>query len=342
MNTNYDLRPNTTRGDNVHLHFIDYLKVIAFSSVVISHEFSLERNDFFKIPIFNLSVFHPLQVFLTTGGGGVVLFFLVSGYLITKSIQHETSIEFLVRRSFRIFPLYWSVIVLFLLTKNLNIGISDGFGAFTLLGDFWNVPHILGGIDWSLRIEIVFYLLAFSVLGLFEFDSKNDNLPILLMVIILVFSLLCPQYPDEWNRGYPAIFMPLFCPGIVCALHENRKNYLLTLFGLVAPVAISIRKAYEFRPDLINLGFITYILLALVFFLTGWLLRNKIPTIKAIRFFAGISYPIYLFHSWLLPDLARYTPKAIALVLTIFFCWLSSILIERPFIKLSRRLTRAT
>ena len=96
MSSNCDFRPNTANGQYMHHQFIDYLKVLAFSTVVIAHQFSEERNTFFLTSVFNIRLFHPIEVFLTGGGGGVSLFFIISGYLITKSMQRETPIQFLV------------------------------------------------------------------------------------------------------------------------------------------------------------------------------------------------------------------------------------------------------
>ena len=342
MSSNCDFRPNTANGQYMHHQFIDYLKVLAFSTVVIAHQFSEERNTFFLTSVFNIRLFHPIEVFLTGGGGGVSLFFIISGYLITKSMQRETPIQFLVRRTLRIFPLYWFAIVAYLVKDRTPIRYSDSIGAFTLMGDFWNSMNILWGVDWTLRIEILFYIFGLLVLVLSQTYLNARRMYPLYTTSLLVAAFLIPEYPTGWASAYPSIFIPLFALGTVCAIHETKRRSILTSAGIIIPLLVSVVNAKRYRPDLIDTGFITYLLMAVVFFLTGWLFRNKISSVSPIHFLANIAYPVYLFHNLLLPSISQITIKPLALVLTIFFCWLSSILIERPFIKLSRRLTRAT
>ena len=219
---------------------------------------------------------------------------------------------------------------------------SDSIGAFTLFGDFWNSSNILSGVDWTLRIEILFYLFALLILALRQTRFNVKRLYPLYTTLLLAAVFLFPKYPTGDFSAYPSIFIPLFTLGTVCAIHETKKSLLLTSAGFLIPLLVSVINMKRFRPDLIDAGFITYVLMAVIFFLVGWLLRNKISSISPIRFLAKIAFPIYLFHNWILPSITEFTSKPLALILTIFFCWQSSILIERPFIQLSRRITRVT
>jgi peptidoglycan/LPS O-acetylase OafA/YrhL len=117
---------------------------------------------------------------------------------------------------------------------------------------------------------------------------------------------------------------------------------MLTSAGITIPLLVSVVNVKRYQPDLIDTGFITYLLMAVVFFLVEWLFRKKISSISPIRFLANIACPVYLFHNLLLPLITQITSKPLALILTISLCWLSSIIIERQFIELLRRLTRAT
>ena len=276
------------------------------------------------------------------GGGGASLFFIISGYLITKSMQRETPMQFFVRRTLRIFPLYWFAILVYLVSYRMKMTYSDSIGAFTLFGDFWNSSNILSGVDWTLRIEILFYLFALLILALRQTRFNVKRLYPLYTTLLLAAVFLFPKYPTGDFSAYPSIFIPLFTLGTVCAIHETKKSLLLTSAGFLIPLLVSVINMKRFRPDLIDAGFITYVLMAVIFFLVGWLLRNKISSISPIRFLAKIAFPIYLFHNWILPSITEFTSKPLALILTIFFCWQSSILIERPFIQLSRRITRVT
>jgi peptidoglycan/LPS O-acetylase OafA/YrhL len=252
MSTNYDARPDTTNGQNLHYQFIDYLKVLAFSTVVIAHQFSAERDTLFATSVFNVRLFHPIEVFLTNGGGGVSLFFIISGYLIAKSMQRETPIQFLVRRTLRIFPLYWLAIVAYLVRYRTRIGYSDSIGVFTLMGDFWNSSNILEGVDWTLRIEILFYIFGLLFLALAQTFLNARRLYPLYITSLLVAAFLIPKYPTGWASAYPSIFIPLFALGIVCAIHETKKRLMLTSAGIIIPLLVSVINVKRYRPDLID------------------------------------------------------------------------------------------
>ena len=79
LNMSIDLRSITTNEKNIHHQFIDYLKVLAFSTVVIAHQFGIERDAFFKKEFFDIRLFRPIQVFLTNGGEVLRFFSLSQG-----------------------------------------------------------------------------------------------------------------------------------------------------------------------------------------------------------------------------------------------------------------------
>lgn len=54
----------------------------------------------------------PLVIVEDFGQLGVMIFFLLSGFIITHVAQRETLKRFLLRRAFRIYPAYWLVILL--------------------------------------------------------------------------------------------------------------------------------------------------------------------------------------------------------------------------------------
>ena len=160
---------------NQRYAFVDYLKVIATFTVVIAHKFEAERDWIFSEGVFQSEFFDPIQYFLTTGGGGVILFFMISGFLITKATMRETMRQFLVRRAMRILPLYWFAIVILLISGRLKLVATETVGSFSLLGDFWNSKHVLGGVDWTLRLEILFYIFAATILYRLVNQTKNSR-----------------------------------------------------------------------------------------------------------------------------------------------------------------------
>lgn len=114
------------------------------------------------------------QLFLTTGWAGVQLFFVLSGFLITGILldQHargQNLRRFYLRRSLRIFPLYYALLAIaFILVPALGIDAPDVELAREQQGWFWsytiNWRMPFGGTGryghfWSLAIEEQFYFI---------------------------------------------------------------------------------------------------------------------------------------------------------------------------------------
>ncbi len=101
---------------------------------------------------------------------GVMVFFLVSGYVIPASLERRGSVSgFWIGRAFRLYPL-WAVVVSAALLLGLT-GLdplhrlltdrpaSAILGHLTMLQDLLNVPNLVN-VLWTLSYEMAFYLLV--------------------------------------------------------------------------------------------------------------------------------------------------------------------------------------
>lgn len=85
--------------------FLDYCRIFAFVSVLIGHEFFGDILNLISNPNVHITIKSILSISLPVfegGGAGVVVFFMVSGYIITKVIEFEKPFDFLIKRIFRI------------------------------------------------------------------------------------------------------------------------------------------------------------------------------------------------------------------------------------------------
>jgi peptidoglycan/LPS O-acetylase OafA/YrhL len=148
-----------------------------------------------------------------SGGRGVLLFFTISGYLITRLLLTEEAQRgavnlkaFYVRRAFRLFPAYYLVLGLYCL-------LIIGSGAFSQRQDLFvaalpyyllylsEIPGVLGidgvrGVafahSWSLGIEEKFYL-VFPVL-IFGLLTVRRNLRLSSTVALMLFFMATPFF----------------------------------------------------------------------------------------------------------------------------------------------------
>lgn len=166
----------------IHFHSIDALRFFAFLKVYLLH-----------IPIQGE---FPIFSFLKSGGGiGVSFFFVLSGFLITyllvlekKSNRNINIKKFLFRRSLRIWPLFYLMIIIaFLLPYEFkqNLGFHmcgggydfDWRYSFSFLENYKmlildNTPKTTPlSVFWSLCVEEHFYL--FWLFSLFFIPQKH-------------------------------------------------------------------------------------------------------------------------------------------------------------------------
>lgn len=114
------------------------------------------------------------------GRYGVLVFFMVSGYVVPFSLtrKHRTPlVAFAISRLFRLYPAYWLSMALPLV---LGIAVSPVHWLVNLsmLQHFLGVPDILG-VYWTLAVELVFYALCAGLFAL-GWLGRRDRLLALL------------------------------------------------------------------------------------------------------------------------------------------------------------------
>ncbi len=122
---------------------------------------------------------------------GVITFFLVSGFVIPFSIrptQRAPIGSFLIKRLFRIYPVYWlSIPVGAFATYWLwgqPFGVRDLLINLTLLQDLVGAPAAQG-VYWTLLVEIGFYLLCVAL-----FVTGNLYNPVRIGLLAALFGLV--------------------------------------------------------------------------------------------------------------------------------------------------------
>lgn len=144
------------------LAFIDTLRAIAVLAVLLQHALEVivqhhPTGDYYW-------AFHDaIGYYINFGRFGVVLFFFVSGFVIPFSFPESAAPvrDFIVSRFFRLYPAYWTSLLIGLVT----ILALDGraypplqfLANLTMLQTFVNVPN-LWIFYWTLAIELLFYI----------------------------------------------------------------------------------------------------------------------------------------------------------------------------------------
>ncbi|HEX3147394.1 MAG TPA: acyltransferase [Gemmataceae bacterium] len=268
-----------------------------------------------------------------SGGLGVYVFFVLSGYLITtlalreeRAIGHLSYKAFYIRRTLRIFPLYYLAVLVYC---GLLFGTSwgrDTLSAFTHALPYYltylqELPYtydtiVAGhpspfGHSWSLGIEEKYYLvwpvLAFGLWACRPLTRLRGT--IVLLILFASTQSLGRLSPDihEWRLElvlYPYSHILWGCL-LAILLDDSRWYQRLRWLGspsgmLVCLAAfVAAQVAYEpisgtLRELMIFHGLATTALIGSILMSDGpvqWLLRTR-----PLVFLGKMSYGMYLFH----------------------------------------------
>ena len=215
------------------LSALDALRGVAILLVIIGH---YVPGRLVEGPL--ASLLRPFAV------GGVVLFFLLSGFLIERNLLRQPDpVAYALRRAFRILPAYWLCLLVLLIVHRGFMGQTD-FAAprdfianALLMTDIFRAPE-LSAVFWTLLIESKFYLLApFLTLGGRRAIVAAPFVAVAANAIILV------------SRGAASNLLTYltFClAGMNFALWHRRElsNAMLVIIVTMAAAAIGIFSPY--------------------------------------------------------------------------------------------------
>jgi peptidoglycan/LPS O-acetylase OafA/YrhL len=158
--TNTHISPATVVRPSPRLGWLDALRAVAALVVVYEHALNPLYPELRGVtgPWFDAGMF------------GVMVFFLVSGYVIPASLERRGSVrEFWIGRAFRLYPLWAVAVGAALLLAVTGIDPMHGLltdrpasavlGHLTMLQDLLDVPNVIN-VLWTLSYEMAFYLLV--------------------------------------------------------------------------------------------------------------------------------------------------------------------------------------
>ncbi|MBX9866957.1 MAG: acyltransferase [Burkholderiales bacterium] len=325
---------------NQRLDYIDELRGIAALAVVFQHLW---------LPLLSMS-----NQYVDPGLFGVYLFFWVSGYIIVFSVWRNcTPREFVIARFFRLYPIYWVSIGIYVLINYNLFDFKVLLLNLTMFQRFIGIPDLLG-VYWTLQVELMFY--GFVLFCLFIHKIKNAKFYLYGYIVSTLLSLICASGRFLLNIKFPvAPFIGLsliFTSAIFFQYRHN--NYLnsrlmklflvcaLCVFCGVSLLSYSKDWGYHETPARFILMFSAA---GVVFLLANT--YSKFLKIRVFAFLGRISYPLYLFHMplylLLLPKLRSYhcndyVATTIIMFFTICMAWLAHLIIEMPSIKFGKYL----
>lgn len=306
---------------------------------------------------------------------GVMIFFVLSGYLITRLLIHEHAKtntinirKFYLRRALRIFPIYY----LYLLIIAICV---YGFKIIELPFDYlWTTALYLAnyrqfftsasvsidykfiGHFWTLSLEEQYYMVWPSVLLLFGFEKTKRFLPFVLAAYPLLRLASYFLFPS--SRGQIGMMLHTMGDSILwgcyAALLEKFHPKLIEDF---------ISKMQKFKPAPFLILFSLFIIIPLIttklggnFLMTvGMCLEGALTAIfllyilnakpasfeflnnRTLSFIGVLSYSIYIWHMLILRNNHFTSNFPLNLILTLSAAYISYTFIEKPIMNLKDR-----
>jgi peptidoglycan/LPS O-acetylase OafA/YrhL len=316
---------SNNQNTNVKVYFenLNTIRFIAASMVIIHHTEQLRS-------LFNLPNFWDNKVVFVIGKLGVILFFVLSGFLISyllfkeKEITNTISIKkFYIRRILRIWPLYFFIIILaFFVLPFLSFFTFPSFGreivwnhlgyklflfVFFLpnLNFFGLVPY--ASQTWSIGAEEQFYLI-WPVLNKKKINKWLLMFTIITIYLIIKFSIF--YLPDSqikivfqnfWNAT------PIDCMAIggifaLIAYENNSKVNTIKkiLFSRIVQWFVLTLTVYSitFNFTIQDFHYEYFSILFGILILNFGCNDNRIFSMeyKIFNYLGKISYGIYMFH----------------------------------------------
>ncbi|MEU0026106.1 acyltransferase [Streptomyces sp. NPDC006335] len=199
------------------LGWLDALRGVAALVVVFDHSSYTFMADFRRelMPQFNTSRY------------GIMVFFLVSGYIIPASLERRGCVRtFWIGRIFRVYPL-WAVVVLVLLAAHL-LGVAElhDFGGqsagtvvvahATMLQELLGTPNLLL-VLWTLSYEMSFYLLVVALFTV-RLHRRSGAIAVALAVLSAASVAAGAALPASALSGLVGTGPLIVCASVVMGL----------------------------------------------------------------------------------------------------------------------------
>lgn len=312
---------------------LNALRFIGFVGIFFGHVFF--SND---IEIVNSKIYSTLYSYgKILGFISIDSFFVLSSFLITWKGLEELKVtkkfqfkNFLIRRSLRIWPLYFLVILLGFLIEFMKSYFTQDISS---LPSFWsfilfilNFDIIKNGYEflffmvfmWSISVEEQFYIFWALVLKWFQ----NHLLKISLLIILISIIFRIYFIDDSLNLNFHTVSaLGNFGVGALAAIAAFNNSILITKirdFSKTQIVIIYLISLIIFIaiPSLQNHDLFIVIQRVLFSFVFAFIILEqtycqqsifKLSRIKYFNFFGKISYGLYCYHGIMITIVLKFS-----------------------------------
>lgn len=289
---------------------------------------------------------------------GVLIFFVISGFLITTLLMREQDKHgrislrnFYIRRVLRILPvsyLYIGVIAALTFLGFIHLRQHDLAFAASYLMNYHKDHSWYFGHFWSLTIEEQFYVIWPALVVLLGFRRSFVAVTMFLIVAppgrFLLWRVF-PHLPTELGLAYGADSIAMGCL-LAMNFERLRTIKVLTsnfLFVILACAVSAKLYSWNVERPAHGLLYVINILIALAILRCVTVpddFLGRILNSKALSFVGVLSYSIYVWQQLFLNGQSSRSVFPFNVGIVFVVALLSYYLVERPFLKLKSRFTK--
>jgi len=323
--TPHDLVHKVSNAEN-RIASLDGLRAIAILAVALFHYYYLFPH--------NVSVSDGTAneevLFFQYGWFGVMLFFSISGFVITQTLHHSNNpAHFIGKRFSRLFPamLLCSALtyaVSFILPVTYTASVYNFLPSLTFLDpgifNFIFRTHAFDWMDgayWSLFTEMRFYAMA-AVIYFLSRSNFYRNFLILASLVGVIFPAAIYLQLDKIRSVSNFLFianqLPWFVFGVACYYLHHKKNRAAIAGVLISFISMSLYiVAITKRPYMPFDGAVSFVAMLVIFALVFCAIRvqcvNKSLSFKPLVAIGMASYSLYLLHQEIGQKLIQITER---------------------------------
>ncbi|MXN91993.1 acyltransferase family protein [Flavobacterium sp. Sd200] len=296
--------------------------------------FRYDINALRALAIIGVVFYHFKPEFLSGGFAGVDVFFVISGYLMSRVVIGQIDkgsfsfLRYFEKRLYRIVPaLVFLVAVIaalcffIYLPNDYKPNVQNGASALLFLSNlfFWyNTPSYFDASSdtnlflhtWSLSVEWQFYLLYPFLLLLFNRLFKNKRVYksvfIALTVVLFIVSVVVSHYFQSFSfYMLPTRAWEMLLGGIAFFAEGSLTNSRTKKIFALSGYAVILSCFFVLDESLPWPGFYTLLPVLATFLIIAANVNFKFTHLSFVQFTGKISYSLYLWH-WPVFVIAQY------------------------------------
>ncbi|HTO64720.1 MAG TPA: acyltransferase [Bradyrhizobium sp.] len=290
-----------------------------------------------------------------TGMAPVVMFFVLSGFVLARSLQNDFNpLRFFRHRVFRLLPAAAATVLLLTVLHHgfgFYVGYLTSFDPLNVLLNALMIRSDINGVMWSMTVECF----ATPLILWCDWMCRRGQIAPLRVLVVVLFALSFVGHYAHLLGGFTNL-APLYAFVIGVLLHHRgaslvarltpRTGAILTLAAFALFLVCALRKQ---NPIVIMLECSGASALIMMIAFSDWIRPFRVLDAPIVRFYGRISYSFYLLHpigiavafrlldTNSLPAGAAIAATGVtAVAVTTAMAWPSWRLIEKPFVALGR------